>query len=93
GIFFPLVVFGSLTGSLFALLVHSDVAVFASVGIAAFMSAGYKTPLAAVTFIGDTTGSVSFLVPAMVGSAIAYLVSGENSVSTEQRRWSVPPPT
>ena len=93
GIFFPLVVFGSLTGSLFAILVHGDVAVFASVGIAAFMSAGYKTPLAAVTFIGDTTGSVSFLVPAMVGSAIAYLVSGENSVSSEQRLWSTPAPT
>lgn len=92
GVFFPLVVFGSLTGSIFGLLVHGDVAIFASVGIAAFMSAGYKTPLAAVTFIGDTTGSVSFLVPAMLGSAIAYLVSGESSVSTEQKLWSVGSP-
>ncbi|HKT22537.1 MAG TPA: chloride channel protein, partial [Nitrososphaerales archaeon] len=69
GIFFPLVVFGSLAGSFFGLLVHGNVVVFACVGIASFMSAGYKTPLAAVTFIGDTTGSVSFLIPAMVGSA------------------------
>lgn len=91
GIFFPLVVFGSLAGSLFGLAVHGDVAVFASVGIAAFMSAGYKTPLAAVTFIGDTTGSVSFLVPAMIGSALAYLISGDSSVSTEQRLWATPP--
>lgn len=91
GIFFPLVVFGSLAGSLFGLLVHGDVAIFASVGIAAFMSAGYKTPLAAVTFIGDTTGSVSFLIPAMIGSAIAYIVSGEASVSTEQKLWAAPP--
>ncbi len=92
GIFFPLVVFGSLAGSLFGLSVHGDVAIFASVGIAAFMSAGYKTPLAAVTFIGDTTGSVSFLVPAMIGSALAYLVSGDSSVSSEQRLWANPPP-
>lgn len=93
GIFFPLVVFGSLAGSLFGLLIHGDVAIFASVGIAAFMSAGYKTPLAAVTFIGDTTGSVSFLIPAMIGSAIAYIISGDSSVSTEQRLWATPPPT
>ncbi len=93
GIFFPLVVFGSLAGSLFGILVHGDVAIFASVGIAAFMSAGYKTPLAAVTFIGDTTGSVSFLIPAMIGSAIAYIVSGDSSVSAEQRLWATPPPS
>ncbi len=92
GIFFPLVVFGSLAGSLFGLLIHGDVAIFASVGIAAFMSAGYKTPLAAVTFVGDTTGSVSFLIPAMIGSAVAYLVSGDSSVSNEQRLWAAPFP-
>ena len=84
GIFFPLVVFGSLVGSLFGLLVHGNVAVFASVGMAAFMSAGYKTPLAAVTFVGEATGSVSYLVPAMIGSATAYIISGESTVSSEQ---------
>jgi chloride channel protein, CIC family len=84
GIFFPLVVFGSLVGSLFGLLVHGNVAVFASVGMAAFMSAGYKTPLAAVTFVGEATGSVSYLIPAMIGSAAAYIISGESTVSTEQ---------
>ncbi|MDG6907146.1 MAG: chloride channel protein [Nitrososphaerota archaeon] len=85
GIFFPLVVFGSLVGSLFGVLTHSDVTLFASVGIAAFMSAGYKTPLAAVTFVGDTTGSVSYLVPAMIASFVAYIVSGEHTVSDKQR--------
>jgi chloride channel protein, CIC family len=84
GIFFPLVVFGSLAGSLFGLLVHGNVAVFASVGMAAFMSAGYKTPLAAVTFVGEVTGSASYLVPAMIGSAAAYIISGESTVSSEQ---------
>ncbi|MDG6997038.1 MAG: chloride channel protein [Nitrososphaerota archaeon] len=85
GIFFPLVVFGSLVGSLFGVLTHSDITLFASVGIAAFMSAGYKTPLAAVTFVGDTTGSVSYLIPAMIASFVAYIVSGDNSVSSKQR--------
>ncbi len=91
GVFFPLVVFGSLVGSLFGILVHQNVAVFASVGLAAFMSAGYKTPLASVTFVGDTTGSVSYLIPAMIGSAVAYVVSGGTSVSHEQILWEEPP--
>ena len=51
------------------------------------MSAGYKTPLAAVTFVGDTTGSVSYLIPAMVASFVAYIVSGEHTVSGKQRLW------
>ncbi len=54
------------------------------------MSAGYKTPLAAVTFVGDTTGSVSYLIPAMIGSAIAYVVSGSTSVSQGQKLWEGP---
>ncbi len=95
GMFVPLVVFGSLTGSLFALLFGQSEAVFACVGLAAFMSAGYKTPLAAVTFVGDTTGSVSYLIPAMIGSAVAYVTSGSASVSDEQKLWEespAPPP-
>jgi chloride channel protein, CIC family len=84
GLFFPLVLFGALTGSLFALIVHGSPSLWASVGISASISAGYKTPLCAVTFIGDTTGSVSYLVLGMIGSAISYVVSGQNSVSSEQ---------
>lgn len=91
GIFFPQVLFGALIGSLFALLVQGPVTLYASVGMAAFMSAGYKTPLAAVTFIGDTTTSVSYLVPGMIASAIAYVVSGEHSVSMEQKLWEYDP--
>lgn len=77
-------------GPFFGTLVHENVAVFACVGLAAFMSAGYKTPLAAVTFVGDTTGSVSYLIPAMIGSAIAYVVLGSTSVSQEQKLWEEP---
>ncbi len=84
GLFFPLVLFGALTGSLFALVVHGSASLWGSVGIAAAISAGYKTPLAAVTFIGDTTGSVSYLVLGMVASGISYLISGRKSVSSEQ---------
>jgi chloride channel protein, CIC family len=84
GLFFPLVLFGALTGSSFALVVHGSPSLWGGIGIAAAISAGYKTPLAAVTFIGDTTGSVSYLVLGMIASGISYFISGRTSVSSEQ---------
>jgi chloride channel protein, CIC family len=85
GMFFPMVLFGALIGSAFGLVLHVNIAVSVSVGIAAFMSAGYKTPISAVTFVAESTGSVTYLIPAMVGSVIAYITSGTSSVSTEQK--------
>jgi CIC family chloride channel protein len=85
GMFFPMVLFGALIGSAFGLALHLNIAVSVSVGIAAFMSAGYKTPISAVTFVAESTGSVTYLVPAMIGSVVAYITSGTSSVSTEQK--------
>lgn len=34
--------------------------------------------------VGEATGSVRYLVPAMIGSATAYIISGESTVSSEQ---------
>ena len=84
GLFFPLALLGALTGSLFGLVVHGNPGLWGSVGIAAAISGGYKTPLCAVTFIGDATGSVSYLVLGMIASGISYLISGRRSVSNEQ---------
>ena len=58
---------------------------FAAVGMASFIAAGYKTPLAAVVFVAETTGSHSYIIPTLIGAAIAYAVSGEASVSGDQR--------
>ena len=84
GLFFPLVLFGASMGSSFALVVHGNPGLWGSVGISAAIGAGYKTPLAAVTFMGDTTGSVSYLVLGMIASGISYLISGGRSVSSKQ---------
>jgi CIC family chloride channel protein len=58
---------------------------YAAVGMAAFIAGGYKTPLAAVVFVAEATGAHSFIIPALVGAAVAYAVSGESSVSADQR--------
>lgn len=85
--FVPLFLSGGALGTAFAqLVVHSSsMELYAAVGMAAFIAAGYKTPLAAVTFVAEATGGHAFIIPALIGSAVAYAVSGDASVSGDQR--------
>jgi CIC family chloride channel protein len=85
--FVPLFLTGGAFGTAFGqLAVHSSsLELYAAVGMASFIAAGYKTPLAAVTFVAEATGGHAFIIPALVGSAVAYAVSGDASVSGEQR--------
>ena len=55
------------------------------VGLAAVLGAGYRTPLAAVMFVAETTGQPGFIVPALFASVAADLVMGEVSITTFQR--------
>lgn len=85
--FVPLFLTGGAFGIAFGqFAVHSSsLELYAAVGMASFIAAGYKTPLAAVTFVAEATGGHAFIVPALVGSAVAYAISGDASVSGEQR--------
>lgn len=85
--FVPLFLSGGSFGTAYGqLVVHStSLELYAAVGMAAFIAAGYKTPLAAVAFVAEATGGHGFIVPALIGSAIAYAVSGDATVSGEQR--------
>ncbi|HEX5410365.1 MAG TPA: chloride channel protein [Terriglobia bacterium] len=85
--FVPLFLTGASFGTVFnQALVHSPSPdLYAAVGMAAFIAGGYKTPLAAVVFVAEATGGHAFVVPTLIGAAIAYVISGEASVSTEQR--------
>jgi chloride channel protein, CIC family len=85
--FVPLLLSGGSLGSAFAQsVVHAQtVDLYAAVGMAAFIAAGYKTPLTAVVFVAETTGGHSFIIPSLIGSAVAYAISGEASVSGDQR--------
>ena len=84
--FVPLFLTGGSLGTAFAQTIHSaDLGLFAAVGMASFISAGYKTPLAAVVFVAEATGGHAFIVPALIGAAVAYAVSGDASASGDQR--------
>ncbi|MGA7226377.1 MAG: chloride channel protein [Candidatus Acidiferrales bacterium] len=84
--FVPLFLTGGALGTAFAqLVVHSSsLELYAAVGMASFIAAGYKTPLAAVVFVAEATGGHAFIIPALIGSAVAYAVSGDASVSGDQ---------
>ncbi len=85
--FVPLFLTGGSLGTAFAQsIVHSPaLGLYAAVGMASFISAGYKTPLAAVVFVAEATGGHAFIIPALIGAAVAYAVSGDASASGDQK--------
>jgi len=85
--FVPLFLTGGSLGTAFAQsVVHSSASgLYAAVGMASFLAAGYKTPLAAVVFVAEATGGHAFIIPSLIGAAVAYAVSGDASASADQR--------
>ena len=87
GLFVPLVVQGALSGRLVGgLFGGNQQSLFVVVGIAAFLGAGYRVPLAAVMFVAEATGRPGFVVPGLIAAVVAELVMGDASVSPYQRR-------
>lgn len=84
--FVPLFLTGGCLGTAFAQSVaHSPaLCLYAAVGMASFISAGYKTPLAAVVFVAEATGGHAFVVPSLIGAAVAYAISGDASALGNQ---------
>ena len=84
--FVPLLLVGGALGNAYAQSVVQTHAhdLYAAVGMAAFIAAGYKTPLTAVVFVAETTGGHSYIIPSLIGAAVAYAISGEASVSRDQ---------
>jgi CIC family chloride channel protein len=85
GLFVPLVVAGALLGRIFGDVIGHDESLFLVVGVAAFLGAGYRVPLAAVMFVAETTGRPGFIVPGVIAAVVAELLMAQSSVTTHQR--------
>jgi CIC family chloride channel protein len=86
GLFIPLAVSGALLGRFVGeALTFDNTNLFLVAGIAAFVGAGLRTPLAAVLFIAEATGQPGFVVPALVATAAGQVVIGRASFSRAQR--------
>ncbi len=87
GVFIPLAVFGLIIGRVVGGWIQLDpdaLAFFPFIGVAAFLAAGYRTPLAAVMFVAESTGRAEFVVPGLIAVAVTQVVVGGNSVSSYQ---------
>ena len=85
GLFIPLVVAGALLGrAAGAIAGRAEDTMFTIVGVAAFLGAGYRVPLAAVMFVAETTGRATFVVPALLAAVAADLVMGDACVTAYQ---------
>ena len=86
GLFVPLVVQGALLGSALSIIFgDANTTLFPLLGIAAFLGAGYRVPLAAVMFVAETTGRPGFVVPALIAAATSQLLMGRDSVTLYQQ--------
>lgn len=87
GLFIPLVTQGAILGATVQSVVHApSPTLLPTVGIAAFLGAGYRTPLAGVAFAAEATGHPGYLVPALLAAAAAQLLMGRWSFSPSQHR-------
>jgi CIC family chloride channel protein len=86
GLFIPLVVAGALAGRFVGGAVNAlDTSLFVVIGVAAFLGAGYRVPLAAVMFVAEATGRPGFVVPGLIAAVVAGLVMGHSSVTAYQQ--------
>ena len=84
GLFIPLAVQGVILGQFTGQLLNSDrPGLYPTLGLAAFLGAGYRAPISAVMFVAESTGG-SFVVPALVAAAVSQLVAGKSSVAEHQ---------
>ena len=85
GVFIPLVVQGLLLGRLVESLFEGAApGLYPVIGLAAVLGAGYRTPLAAVMFVAETTGQAQFVIPALIATAVSQSVMGNESVAAHQ---------
>lgn len=89
GLFVPSATIGAALGAVFDAVFHpSQPGVFTLIGIAAFTGASYNSLLFAAVFVAEASGSPALVVPSLIASCTAFLLSAgiSNSESQHQRR-------
>ena len=85
GLFIPLAAQGVIVGSFVGQAMGvSDIGLYRTLGLAAFLGAGYRAPITAVMFVAESTGASVFVVPALIAAAVSQLVAGSSSVASYQ---------
>ena len=86
GLFVPSATIGAALGASFDAVFHpAHPGIFTLIGIAAFTGASYNSLLFAAVFVAEATGSPALVVPSLIASTTAFLVSAGISNSESQR--------
>ncbi len=86
GLFVPTATMGAALGAAFdAVLAPSHPGVYTLLGIAAFSGASYNSILFSAVFVAEATGNVYLVVPSLVASSVAFVVTAGVSNSRSQR--------
>ncbi len=91
GVFAPSLVIGGLLGGAFAKTVDAlipganlNTAAFIIIGMMSFFAAAGKVPLASIIMVAEMTGGYELMVPAIVSSTIAYIISMKTTIYINQ---------
>jgi CIC family chloride channel protein len=91
GVFGPSMVIGGCGGGALGLLLHwlwsplaPQPADFMIVGMAGFFAAAAKTPFSTLVMVGELTGNYNLLLPTLWVCSIAFLLSDEQSIYSQQ---------
>ena len=91
GIFAPALMIGGLVGAiiwaLLSIIIPSFqpvVGAFVVVGMMAFFGGVGKVPVAVILMVSEMTGGLTLLVPSMIATTIAYVITGRNTMYRSQ---------
>lgn len=81
GIIMPLMIIGGIIGGLFGLIFYPlNPELFVMLGISAALGAATNNPIAAIFIIVEMTWVPLLFIPAGITTAVAYIISGSNSI-------------
>ncbi|GBC68584.1 H(+)/Cl(-) exchange transporter ClcA [archaeon HR01] len=93
GVFAPSLVIGGMLGGVTWMILDSlrltvDIgpAPFVIVGMMSFFGGVGKAPIAVILMVSEMTGTYSLLVPSMISTVIAYVVTGRHTIYSSQVR-------
>ena len=91
GVFAPAMVIGGLLGAALWILLNGllpnfvpVIAGFVIVGMMAFFGGVGKVPIAVMLMVSEMTGGLTLLVPSMIATTIAYVITGKTSIYRSQ---------
>jgi chloride channel protein, CIC family len=91
GVFAPAMMIGGLIGAALWIVLDEVLpnfgpipAAFVIVGMVSFFGGVGKVPVAVILMVSEMTGGLTLLVPSMIATAIAYVITGKNTIYRSQ---------